>query len=63
LIDGSALRLPFDRITANDGQLMEMHPRPVDIPVAKPVGESSQGKDSQLEAAAQELLKQLGSKK
>jgi hypothetical protein len=42
---------------------MEMHPRPVDIPVAKPVGESSQGKDSQLEAAAQELLKQLGSKK
>jgi C-terminal processing protease CtpA/Prc len=63
LIDGSALRLPFDRITANDGQLMEMHPRPVDIPVAKPVGESSQGKDSQLEAAAQELLKQLGAKK
>jgi tricorn protease len=63
LIDGSALRLPFDRITANDGQLMEMHPRPVDIPVAKPVGENSQGKDSQLEAAAQELLKQLGSKK
>lgn len=63
LIDGSALRLPFDRITANDGQLMEMHPRPVDIPVAKPVGESLQGKDSQIEAAVNELLKQLGSKK
>jgi tricorn protease len=63
LIDGSALRLPFDRITANDGQLMEMHPRPVDIPVAKPVGESSQGRDSQIEAAVNELLKQLGNRK
>ena len=31
LIDGSNLRLPFDRITANDGTLMEMHPRPVDL--------------------------------
>jgi tricorn protease len=63
LIDGSALRLPFDRITANDGQLMEMHPRPVDIPVAKPLGEGLQGRDSQLEAAVNELLKQLGNKK
>ena len=63
LIDGSALRLPFDRITANDGQLMEMHPRPVDIPVAKPLGEGSQGKDSQIEAAVQELLKQIGNRK
>jgi Tol biopolymer transport system component/C-terminal processing protease CtpA/Prc len=63
LIDGSALRLPFDRITANDGQLMEMHPRPVDIPVAKPLGEGLQGKDSQIEAAVSELLKQLGNRK
>jgi len=63
LIDGSNLRLPFARITANDGQLMEMHPRPVDVPVAKPVGESMQGKDSQLEAAVNELLKELNSRK
>ena len=63
LIDGSALRLPFDRITANDGELMEMHPRPVDIPVAKPLGDGLQGRDSQLEAAANELLKQLGNRK
>jgi len=63
LIDGSALRLPFDRITANDGQLMEMHPRPVDIPVAKPIGEGSQGKDSQIEAAVNELLKEIGNRK
>jgi hypothetical protein len=42
---------------------MEMHPRPVDVPMAKPVGESMQGKDSQLEAAVNELLKQLNSRK
>ncbi|HEY0348699.1 MAG TPA: LpqB family beta-propeller domain-containing protein [Pyrinomonadaceae bacterium] len=62
LIDGSNLRLPFDRITANDGTLMEMHPRPVDVPVAKPIGESLRGRDSQLEAAATELLKEIGSR-
>jgi tricorn protease len=61
LIDGSALRLPYDRITANDGTVMEMHPRPVDVPVAKPLGESYLGRDSQLEAAVTELLKQIGS--
>ena len=63
LIDGSALRLPYDRITANDGTLMEMHPRPVDLPVSKPLGEGLQGKDSQLEAAVTELLKQLVSRR
>jgi tricorn protease len=62
LIDGSALRLPFDRITANDGELMEMHPRPVDLPVAKPIGESLSGRDSQLEAAVTELLREIGSR-
>ena len=62
LIDGSNLRLPFDRITANNGELMEMHPRPVDVPVAKPVGESLSGRDSQLEAAVTELLKEIGSR-
>jgi C-terminal processing protease CtpA/Prc len=62
LIDGSTLRLPFNRITTNDGELMEMHPRPVDVPVAKPVGESLTGRDSQLEAAVTELLKEIGSR-
>ena len=62
LIDGSALRLPYDRITANDGTLMEMHPRPVDIPVAKPIGESFRGRDSQLDAAVTELLKEIGNR-
>jgi tricorn protease len=59
LIDGSILRLPFDKITATDGTVMEMNPRPVDLAVDKPVGESYAGKDSQLDAAVRELLKQL----
>ncbi|MEK6282243.1 MAG: LpqB family beta-propeller domain-containing protein [Acidobacteriota bacterium] len=63
LIDGSVLRLPFSRITATDGTVMEMNPRPVDVPVDKPVGESYLKRDSQLEVAVTELLKQLGSRK
>jgi len=63
LVDGSALRLPYDRIVANDGTLMEMHPRPVDLQIDKPIGESYLGRDSQLEAAVNELLKQLGSRR
>ena len=61
LIDGSNLRLPYDRIVANDGTLMELHPRPVDVPVAKPLGESYLERDSQLETAVNELLRQIGS--
>ncbi len=61
LIDGSSLRLPGTRVTTADGAAMEMNPRPVDIAVDKPVGES--GRDSQLDAAAKELLRQLGAKK
>jgi Tol biopolymer transport system component len=59
LIDGSSLRLPSMRITTADGQPMELHPRPVDLAVDKPVGESYQSRDSQLDAAAGELLKEL----
>ena len=57
LIDGSSLRLPGTRVTTADGASMEMNPRPVDIAVDKPVGET--GRDSQLDAASRELLKQL----
>jgi Tol biopolymer transport system component/C-terminal processing protease CtpA/Prc len=60
LIDGSALRMPGTKIFASDGTPMEMHPRPVDIEVKRPVGESYTGKDVQLDAAVAELLKQLG---
>jgi len=60
LIDGSVLRMPQTKIFASDGTPMEMHPRPVDVAVTRPVGESYSGKDSQLDAAVAELLKQIG---
>jgi len=63
LIDGSALRMPGVKIFAHDGTPMEMHPRPVDIAVTRPMGESYVGKDSQLDAAVAELLKQIGPSK
>jgi Tol biopolymer transport system component/C-terminal processing protease CtpA/Prc len=59
LIDGSMLRLPFVKVTAHDGSPMEMNPRPVDVPVARPMGESYSGKDGQLDAAVQTLLTQI----
>jgi C-terminal processing protease CtpA/Prc len=60
LIDGSSLRLPGTRIQAHDGETMEMHPRPVDILVTRPVGESYTSHDSQLDAAVKELLQEVG---
>jgi len=60
LIDGTNFRLPRMKITANDGTDMERHPRPVDVEVIRPIGETLTGKDSQLDAAVKELLKELG---
>jgi tricorn protease len=60
LVDGSILRLPFIKITASDGSVMEMNPRPVDVAVTRPIGESYTGRDSQLDAAIRELLKEVG---
>jgi C-terminal processing protease CtpA/Prc len=62
LIDGSVLRLPQTRVTTADGAAMEMVPRPVDIAVDKPVGEGLAGKDSQLDAAVRELVRELDAK-
>lgn len=59
LIDGSFLRLPFIRVTTTDGKPMELHPRPVDVFVKRPMGESYTGHDVQLDAAVRELLKQI----
>ncbi|PWT87681.1 MAG: peptidase S41 [Blastocatellia bacterium] len=61
LIDGTILRLPRMRITANDGTDMELHPRPVDVEVTRPIGETLTDRDSQLDTAVRVLLKQLGS--
>ena len=62
LIDGTVVRLPSTRIQGSDGKVMEMNPRPVDIPVKRVVGESYTGHDSQLDAAVNELLRQIGPK-
>jgi len=60
LIDGTSVRLPFIRVRDHTGADMELHPRQVDVLVERPIGESYTGKDSQLDAAVRELLRQLG---
>lgn len=60
LIDGSNFRLPRQKIQDSAGMVMELNPRQVDVRVVRPIGESYAGKDSQLDAAVNELLKQLG---
>ncbi|MBJ6121829.1 PD40 domain-containing protein [Sphingomonas sp. BT553] len=54
LIDGSVLRVPQTRVQDGRGQNMEMNPRPVDLAVERPLGQSD--RDLQLEAAVQQLL-------
>jgi len=60
LLDGTILRLPRTRITDRNGADMEMHPRPVDVEVKRPIGEGYGGKDSQLDKAVELLLRQIG---
>ncbi|MBS0360078.1 MAG: PD40 domain-containing protein, partial [Proteobacteria bacterium] len=62
LVDGSVVRVPSTRIQGAAGDDMELHPRPVDVMVERPLGESLAGKDAQLEAAVAELLKGLPAK-
>jgi tricorn protease len=56
LIDGSSVRVPGWRVQDLRGVTMEMHPRPVDIEVERPLGETEAGTDAQLERAVKELL-------
>jgi len=58
LLDGSVIRVPSVRITTAKGENMELHPRPVDVPVTRPMGESYQGTDIQLQTAVKTLLGQ-----
>ncbi len=62
LVDGSVVRVPSTRIQGAAGDDMELHPRPVDVTVERPLGDTLQGKDTQLDAAVAELLKGLGPK-
>lgn len=59
LFDGTSIRLPRQRITDNSGKNMELNPRPVDIAVTRPIGETFTGRDSQLDAAIRSLLADL----
>jgi C-terminal processing protease CtpA/Prc len=59
LLDGSTVRTPSTRITGADGKVMELNPRPVDLPVERPVGETLTDRDSQLDTAVKELLAQI----
>jgi len=59
LIDGSSFRLPRTLVLGSDGSPMEMHPRPVDVRVTRPIGEGLSGRDSQLDTAVKELLNGL----
>ncbi len=56
LFDGTTFRLPRQLITGSDGKDMELNPRPVDVPVTRPIGETLTGKDSQLDAAVRTLM-------
>lgn len=60
LIDGTGFRLPRMKVTTLEGTNMELNSRPVDIPIKRPIGESYANKDSQIDAAVRELLRQLG---
>jgi tricorn protease len=62
LLDGTVFRLPYVRVETAEGVNMERNPRPVDVPVRRAVGESYSGRDAQLDAAVNELLKRGGEK-
>ena len=59
MIDGSRVRIPMVKTLTLDGQNMENHPRPVDVPAARTLGEDERGIDSQLSVAVSTLLRGL----
>jgi Tol biopolymer transport system component/C-terminal processing protease CtpA/Prc len=59
LIDGSSVRTPGSRIKDTRGQDMEMHPRPVDVEVLRPLGDTETGEDVQLQKAVETLLSEV----
>lgn len=59
LFEGTTLRIPFIRIRDAEGKDMELFPRPVDVRVDRPMGESYRGVDSQLDAAVRALRDRL----
>lgn len=61
LLNGMIVRLPFITVTTASGKPMELHPRPVNVQVAQPLGESYRGEDNRLKAAVRILLNQINS--
>ncbi|MDB5296280.1 MAG: peptidase [Phycisphaerales bacterium] len=59
LLDGTSFRIPFSKVTNRKGENLESAARPVDVTVKRKPGEAQAGKDSQLDAAVKELLKQV----
>lgn len=59
LVDGASLRMPTTEVRGHDGEVMELNPRPVDVYVERPAGESYTGRDAQLDAAIRQLLDRL----
>ena len=56
LFDGTTVRMPRQMILGSDGKNMELNPRPVDVLVTRPIGETYTGKDSQLDVAVKQLI-------
>jgi C-terminal processing protease CtpA/Prc len=59
LLDGTSFRVPFIKVATLDGEDLEGTSRTVDIRVDRPLGEAAQHKDSQLDAAIENLLKEI----
>ena len=59
LLDGTVFRLPRLRVTTLEGENTEGTARPVDVQVDRPLGEATQGIDSQLDVAVEQLLAQI----
>lgn len=59
LVDGASFRVPRARIRGVMGDDMELEPRSVDLPVERPLGESTTDRDVQLDVAVGALLRRL----
>jgi C-terminal processing protease CtpA/Prc len=60
LIDGGNMALPHLRVATLAGEDLEGTGRPVDIDVALPLSDPARGQDTQIAAAVQALVAQLG---
>jgi tricorn protease len=62
LLDGTWFRVPFIKVANIEGDNLELGSREVDVYVERPLGESDENKDSQLDVAIKNLLIQIDGK-